>query len=215
MSRPPDPHAKVDLLRAAEEVFLEHGLEKARIEDITGRAHRSKGAFYLHFKSKEDAFKQIVEGFIARLTTCIHGSLHQLEKVPLGDFLQTCREIDIEVLDFLWQNRGVCRLMLEGGGSTQFNYMIDEFAERSRQNTKRLLRWGVDKGIYRADIDVEIASLVISGAYDRVARELIPRERKPDLSALVSELQKMLLAGAAAPALREMVDSKVKNRRRA
>jgi AcrR family transcriptional regulator len=215
MSRPADPHAKVDLLRAAEEVFLESGLEKARIEDITARAHRSKGAFYLHFKSKEDAFKQIVESFLARLTTCIHGPLHQLEKVPIGDFLERAREIDLEILEFIWQNRGVVRLMLEGGGSSQFNYMIDEFAERSRQNTKKLLRWGVDKGIYRADIDVEIASLVISGAYDRVAREIMRRERKPDLIALVGELQKMLLAGAATPALREMIDSKVKNRRRA
>jgi AcrR family transcriptional regulator len=214
MSRPPDPHAKIDLLRAAEQVFLEHGLEKARIEDITALAGRSKGAFYLHFQSKEEAFRQIVESFLARLATCIDHSTSAFESAlkELPAFLSRCREIDLEILEFVWQNRGVVRLMLEGGGSSQFGYLIDEFAERSRQNTKRLLRWGVDHGIYRADLDVEVCSLVISGAYDRVVRDLMRRDRKPDLAALVAELQKILLAGAAGAALREIIDSKVKNR---
>ena len=214
MSRPADPHAKVDLLRAAEKVFLEHGLDKARVEDITAAAGRSKGAFYLHFESKEDAFRQIVESFLARLQGCVDRSLGDFGKAG-GDvpaFLLRCREADVEILDFVWQNRGVVRLMLEGGGSAQFGYLIDEFAERSRQSTKQLLRWGVAHGLYRADLDVEVASLVISGAYDRVARELTRRERKPDLTVLVSELQKIVLGGVAGLELREVIDSKVKNK---
>jgi AcrR family transcriptional regulator len=217
MSRPADPHAKIDLLRAAEEVYLEHGLEKARIEDITGRAGRSKGAFYLHFESKEDAFRQIVEAFLARLSGCIDRSnnVFMLADRDPQAFLASCREVDLEVLEFMWQNRGVVQLMLEGGGSSEFGYLIDEFAERSRQNTKQLLRWGVDQGLYRADLDVEVGSLVISGAYDRVVRDLVRQNRKPDLQALVTALQQMLLNGAAGAELREVsigsIDSRVKN----
>src|SRR3954454_1276511 len=143
MSRPADPNAKIDLLRAAEEVFIEHGLDKARIEDITARAGRSKGAFYLHFDSKEEAFRQIVETFVARLSACID-SANDAFMTAAGepnDFLQRCAEIDLEILEFMWQNRGVVQLMLEGGGSADFGYLIDEFAERSRENTKRLLQW--------------------------------------------------------------------------
>jgi AcrR family transcriptional regulator len=214
MSRPADPNAKIDLLRAAEEVFLEHGLEKARIEDITARAGRSKGAFYLHFESKEEAFRQIVETFVARLSACIdsaNDAFMTAAAEPEG-FLQRCAEIDVEIMEFMWQNRGVVQLMLEGGGSFDYNYLIDEFAERSRQNTKQLLQWGAEHGLYRPDLDVEVASLVISGAYDRVVRDLVRRQRKPDLRSLVSELQKMLLVGAAAGRVREVIDSKVRNR---
>jgi AcrR family transcriptional regulator len=216
MSRPADPNAKIDLLRAAEEIFLECGLEKARIEDITARAGRSKGAFYLHFESKEEAFRQIVESFIARLSICIDraNDAFLLANRNAADFLTRCCELDLEILDFMWQNRGVVQLVLEGGGSAEFGYLIDEFAERSRQNTKRLLRWGVDQGLYRADLDVEVASLVISGAYDRVVRDLVKRDRKPDLPSLVGALQQMLLQGAASAPLREVIDSKVKNRGR-
>jgi AcrR family transcriptional regulator len=214
MSRPPDPNAKIDLLRAAEEVFLEHGLEKARIEDITARAGRSKGAFYLHFDSKEEAFRQIVETFVARLSGCIDAAndAFMTAVADPNNFLQRCGEIDHEILEFMWQNRGVVQLMLEGGGSADFNYLIDEFAERSRQNTQRLLAWGSQHGIYRANLDVEVAALVISGAYDRIVRDLVRRDRKPDLRLLVAELQKMLLVGAASASIREVIDSKVKNR---
>ncbi|MGZ3427448.1 MAG: TetR family transcriptional regulator, partial [Polyangia bacterium] len=61
MARPPDPNAKIDLLRAAEAVFAERGLDHAKVGEITERAGHSKGSFYLHFENKEDAFRQIVE----------------------------------------------------------------------------------------------------------------------------------------------------------
>ena len=211
MSRPADPHAKVDLLRAAEEVFLQHGLDKARVEDITARAGKSKGAFYLHFQSKEDAFKQIVESFLARLSVTVDESTAAFESGnlrELAEFLARCRELDTEIFEFIWQNRGVVRLMLEGGGSAKFGYLIDEFAERSREKTQRLLRWGVRQGLYRGDLEVEVASLMISGAYDRVAREIVRRERKPDLAAMAGELQKLLLGGIAKQGV---FDSQVRN----
>ncbi|MEO8877136.1 MAG: helix-turn-helix domain-containing protein, partial [Polyangiaceae bacterium] len=63
MSRTADPKAKIALLRSAEVVFAERGLTSARIEEITKRAGLSKGAFYLHFESKEVAFRQVVESF--------------------------------------------------------------------------------------------------------------------------------------------------------
>ena len=66
MSRTPDLMAPVALLRTAEEVFAEKGLEGARVEEIARRAKVSKGAFYLHFESKEEAFREVVESFLAR-----------------------------------------------------------------------------------------------------------------------------------------------------
>lgn len=42
------------LLRAAEQVFTQHGYEGAQLEEIANAANFSKGALYAHFKSKED-----------------------------------------------------------------------------------------------------------------------------------------------------------------
>lgn len=217
MSRPPDPNAKIDLLRAAQAEFVARGLDLARVEDITERAGRSKGAFYLHFGSKEDAFRQIVETMLARLADCIDEAAEDLEVesgikgAPL--FFQRWRDKDLEIFEFIWQNRGVVRLLLEGGKSAAFGYLIDEFAERSRRHTMRMLAWGVRQGMFRGDLDVEVASLVIAGAYDRVARELVRRTRRPELGRLLAEVQRLLISGVASRVL-DTLDRAVNHRNR-
>jgi AcrR family transcriptional regulator len=210
MPRPVDPHAKIDLLRAAEAVFVEHGLEKARVEEITARAGKSKGSFYLHFASKEEAFRQIVETTLARLA----GYLEQMEPSAgaphgLDQMVESWFELEVELFEFLWQNRGVMRLLLQGGGSASFGYLADAFAERARERTKEWLRLSVERGHYRKDLDIEVASLVISGAYDRLARALVRLDKKPDIRAWVRGAQRVLLIGCCAPDARDVVDQSV------
>src|SRR5262245_61613572 len=105
MGRPADPHAKIDLLRAAEAVFVEHGLDQAKVEEITDRAGRSKGAFYLHFESKEDCFRQIVETFLARLSSCVDLAAEEVfGRRGLEDprqYLTLWREKDTEIFEFI------------------------------------------------------------------------------------------------------------------
>jgi AcrR family transcriptional regulator len=214
MSRPADPNAKIDLLRAAEAVFVERGLDHAKVEEITGRAGHSKGAFYLHFGSKEDAFRQIVETMLARLSACLDQSGSPPESrdaATLGAYLDGLRVKELEMFDFVWANRRVVRLTLEGGGSASFGYLIDQFAERSRAHTKRMLAWGIRCGLFRPDLDVELASLFIAGGYDRVARQIVRAERKPDLGALLDQVQRLVHLGLATPALARTFDSPVNN----
>lgn len=213
MARPNDPNAKIELLRAAEAVFVEHGLEKARVEEITARAGKSKGSFYLHFASKEEAFRQIVETTMARLAGFLEqmepSSLQEGHTIDLTDTVETWFELEVELFEFLWQNRGVMRLLMQGGGGASFSYLIDVFAERARERTKDWLRRAVSHGQYRKDLDVEVASLVISGAYDRLARALVGLDRKPDIRAWIRATQRVLLMGMCAPAAREVLDRPV------
>src|SRR5262245_1911191 len=113
MSRPSDPHAKIDLLRAAEQVFVEHGLDRAKVEEITARAGRGKGSFYLHFASKEDAFRQIVETMLARLATCIDSPPEGASAMVADPEAHAAwwLEKDLEVFEHVWQNRGLMRLL--------------------------------------------------------------------------------------------------------
>ena len=49
------------LIRAARLVFARDGFEQARIEDISARAGKTRGAFYANFEGKEDVFFAIFE----------------------------------------------------------------------------------------------------------------------------------------------------------
>ena len=208
MSRPPDPHARVDLLRAARAVFVESGLDRARVEQITDRAGRSKGSFYLHFASKEDAFREVVAALIGSLA-------EMLEEVdapataaadPVA-FLEHWRRSDLRLFEFLWENRGVARLVFHGGGSAAFGHLIDEFAERARARIQEAMHAMVRAGFYRAGLDVEVNSMLLAGAYDRVARALVQQRRKPDLRRWLGQLQETLLRGIAAPRLLAVLET--------
>jgi AcrR family transcriptional regulator len=52
------------LLAAAEETFARDGFEAARLEDIARRAGYTRGAFYAHFRSKEDIFFALLEDWV-------------------------------------------------------------------------------------------------------------------------------------------------------
>src|SRR5712692_9542285 len=70
MARHADPNAKDALIAAARREFARRGLRGARIEDITAACGLSKGAFYLHFPSKEALFGELVETFFGHLASC-------------------------------------------------------------------------------------------------------------------------------------------------
>ncbi|MCS6899099.1 MAG: TetR/AcrR family transcriptional regulator [Myxococcales bacterium] len=210
MARPQDPRAKIELLKAAEAVFVEHGLERARVEEITTRAGRSKGSFYLHFSSKEEAFRQIVETLVARLGSFVD------EPPPPGPvdlevLLRRQLERSIETFEFLWMNRGVVGLLMSGGGSAEFGYLIVELEQQYRQMIERWLRWGMAQGIYRNDMDADLISLALAGAYDSLARRVVKETKRPDLRGMLLEMERFVAHAVGTPEYIAQFDSMVNN----
>jgi TetR/AcrR family transcriptional regulator len=52
------------IIAAALEVFGEHGLAAARLDDIAKRAGLSKGTIYLYFPNKEELFREMVRATV-------------------------------------------------------------------------------------------------------------------------------------------------------
>ena len=55
------------ILDAALEVFAEHGMAAARLEDIAKRAGVSKATIYLYFPNKEALFRAVIRAASASL----------------------------------------------------------------------------------------------------------------------------------------------------
>ncbi len=204
MPRPSDPHARARLLAAARGVFSERGLDRAKVEDITTRAQLSKGAFYLHFSSKEEAFRELLAGVVSHLERLLdESSSTQLATVPGSDafveYLDECHVRNVEIYEFIWENRALMAMVLEGGGSASYQHLIEEFALRAQRQTAALIQHGVEIGLYRPEIDIEAAAAFIAGGFDRVARQLVREHVKPDLEAKLREVQRLFLGGMARP----------------
>ena len=212
MPRPADRRTKIELLRAAESVFVENGLTASKVEDITARAGVSKGAFYLHFESKTDCWRQIVEAFLAKLATCLDVAPASGPGTAPDAFaaqLATWHAHDVEIFEFCWQNRGLMGMLFAGGGGAHYAYLMDEFADRVSAHIEGWARHLIAAGVYRPDVDPTLLPALISGGYERLVREMLKQPRRPDLEAWASQVQAFFMRGLLTDGARAVVDREV------
>jgi AcrR family transcriptional regulator len=210
MPRPSDPQAKPRLIEAARKVFLERGLDRAKVEEITRAAGLSKGAFYLHFESKEDAFKEILSSALAELTLeleAIEASRNEQPWDDLEGIVEHWLDKDQAIFDCLWKHRAIMRLVLEGGGSPDYQHLIELFAEGAERTTERMVRLGMERGYYRHDIDPKVAAAFCAGGYDRLARQMVRMKKKPELRLWLIEPQSIWLHALGTPAFRQAAEN--------
>lgn len=62
---------RLEMLRAARDVFATKGYHAAKIDDIVARAGVAKGTFYLYFPDKRSVFVELVDGLFSRLGAAI------------------------------------------------------------------------------------------------------------------------------------------------
>jgi AcrR family transcriptional regulator len=202
LARPGDPSARTRLITAAREVFLEHGLDRAKVEDITQAAGLSKGAFYLHFKTKEEAFKEILGGALADVGAImqdLEAARLNKEDAGLEHVIETWLVGDIAIFECLWKHRAIMRLVLDGGGSPDYQHLIEVFAEGAEQLVERLIRFGIERGYYREDIEPKQAAAFVAGGYDRLARRMVRERKKPDMERRLIAAQGLCLRALGTP----------------
>lgn len=210
MPRIADPRAKIALLRAAEEAFAERGLAAAKVEDIAKSAGLSKGAFYLHFESKEAALKQIVESFLARCGTYFAppGDYPDVPEDP-DELLDFCIERDGQIYEFLWQNRAVLRILPTCQGA--YDYLIEAFRAEIDQRNREWIEHFRSIGLFRTEIDVELCSTMIGGAYNELTIKMARSETRPPLEEWLRFAQDTFLRAFGTPELLVAVERR--NRR--
>jgi AcrR family transcriptional regulator len=180
MPRTPDPRALEKLLEAARVEFGRHGPEQARVEDVARRAGLSKGAFYLHFRSKEHAFELILQRFLCALEE--HALRRHAAEVasPEPPVLEEEVVWDTELLELLWKNRSILAAV-DGAGGRSWSRLVDGFRHRMRALVAGRLQERQVAGAMRRDLDPTVVADVVLGAYEDVGRRLVVTRAKPDL----------------------------------
>ncbi len=213
MPRPARPGAHDALLDAARTEFGRRGVERARVEDIARRAGISKGAFYLHFRTKQDAFEELVQRFLGALEEHArrrHEQEERFERDAAGAEdvprrLEFECAADAELLDVLWRNRHLLAA-LDGAGQV-YARLVGDFRRRMRALVVSRIIDRQSAGGLRRDVDPEVIGDVVVGTYEDFARRMIDMKERPDLAAWARSLLVVLYEGilerpAAPPPLR-------------
>lgn len=214
MARPADPTARAALRTAARREFVKSGIQRARIEDITHACGLSKGAFYLHYESKEALFREVVAQVEAELEPLRnareaatlqflsrHGPVKPKDLKPDSPFSRAMKALhtkeDERLLEFLWQWRDVIDVLLRGSQGTEFEGVLWTILDREVARVQVECEALKAARLMRDDIPGEVLGLMMVGTYLLVARRLSGLEEKPDFDPWVTSLQKLLSEGTA------------------
>lgn len=213
MARPADPNARSALVAAARREFARRGLRGARIADITAACGLSKGAFYLHYDSKEALFGELVDGFRMELSATAERHRTQLTEFFASHGPITRRDIatrtsryenflelemfqDLRLLEQLWENRDLVGVLLRGAQGTPFENAIWEMTERELSQIEEKFGGFQCSHACRADIPSEVFGSMCVGTYLLLAMRMSRMEAKPDLAEWARSLHLLIWEGS-------------------
>ena len=109
------------LLESGKKEFLEHGFDKASLRTICQNAGVTTGAFYSHFKKKEDLFSALVEDDLRLYNQMYDGLMDRIID-------QKSTQLDSEALlmSFIMDHRDLFKLLFDCAQGTKYeNFKAD------------------------------------------------------------------------------------------
>ena len=183
----------VKIINAATKVFAKKGFFNARISDIAKEAKVADGTIYLYFNNKFDILISVFEEEISNLIAQINKLLDQEQdpKKMLAIFIT-------KHLTIMKKNRNlaeVIQIELRQSSKIIKDYRNNKFSEYL-DIIASIIKLGQDQGIYRSDIDPEIAKRAVFGALDEIARIwAIPSSVKYTAEEMADQVVNIFLLG--------------------
>jgi AcrR family transcriptional regulator len=187
--RPRSERAEQAIIDAALEAFAEHGVEGVRVEDIAARAGVGKATVYRRWPGKEDLLMAALAAMKRPLPE------------PRGESVRDDLIAMVDVMAYDSDNPCYARqfAMLHGEGERFPKLMArykESVVEPRREMIRAVIRRGVETGEVKADTDVEVAMLTVTGAVMARSKH-DATEAAPDFAVRVVN---QILDGIAAPA---------------
>ncbi|MBX7449617.1 TetR family transcriptional regulator KstR2 [Mycolicibacterium sp. 3033] len=143
-----------ELLRLAAAMFAERGLRATTVRDIADSAGILSGSLYHHFSSKEEMVDEVLRGFLDwlfdRYQQIVATEPNPLERLR-GLFMASFEAIATRHAEVVIYQDEAKRL----SSQPRFAYV----EERNRQQRKMwvdVLTEGIEQGLFRPDVDVDL-----------------------------------------------------------
>ena len=165
---------KKQILSVAKTLFSQKGYYQTQISDIQKEAGVARGTIYLYFKSKDNIFENILEEFQLQWSLV----LKQHAPGEKGD-LDIFRFRIKKTLEFFAKNPDYCNILLRIGLGLGENLdpIIRDFNRKMLELIRNYILEAVDAGMFRENIDIDLTSNLLSGAFMRMAYQYTIMEK--------------------------------------
>ncbi|WP_255502547.1 TetR/AcrR family transcriptional regulator [Lysinibacillus sp. SGAir0095] len=169
-------------MNAALDEFAQNGFEKASTNQIVKNARIGKGMLFYYFQNKEELFNYLINYSFDLANTKL---IEQVDRKE-SDFIERLKQIAHAKTEFHLTHPNV--LIFLGNLFLNDNTGIsDSFKNRYEQmmNSRiSLLYDGIDKTLFRKDIDTEKAFKLIQWSIDGYQNELIAKLKNHNLTTI-------------------------------
>lgn len=192
-----EPEKRDKILSGALKVFSKKGFYKSKVSDIAKEAGVADGTIYLYFKNKDDLLICIFEEKIAELISRL--------KDKLTDARSPEEKIWVFVenhLRLLEENRDLAEMLqIELRQSNKFmkEYIPVKFLEYL-DILSAVIAEGVERGVFRDDINPTIARRIIFGALDEISLAwVLSKKGKYDIGESAKQVYSIVVNGMKSP----------------
>jgi AcrR family transcriptional regulator len=156
---------RAEIVDAAFAEFSERGYHQTAIADIARRLGAGHGTFYRYFKNKRDILEHVVDDLVARIEETLSGENAPDVPGTLEEYRAQSERIAEGVSAIFELDPRIARMLLFESTSIDpelTDRMLGLF-DLSGQAAAAHLRYGVERGYLRADLDVEYTADAITG----------------------------------------------------
>jgi AcrR family transcriptional regulator len=157
-----DPNERrLEIMNAAERLFNEKGFENTAVSDIVESIGVAQGTFYYYFKSKDDVFNAIAEGFLNEYT-------ESFTVVVDNEKLTTIQKVEILLgkgLELMENNEGVM-FYLHTKENIELHEKVErKFIEHVTPLAVKIVKQGVKEKLFDIEYPEEVVTFLMMGSH--------------------------------------------------
>ncbi|MDO3681116.1 TetR/AcrR family transcriptional regulator [Paenibacillus ehimensis] len=183
------------ILDAALKVIAENGYHNAQVSRIAKEAGVADGTIYLYFKNKEDILISLFQKKLGDLVAQFHSSINETDSAD--EALRKICEIHYTMLEQNVDLAFVTQIELRQS-SLELRKEIGLVVKTYIELIEKVLRQGIEEGIFRANLDVKLTRLLVFGSMDEVVTSWLIAGRKYSLAAQVDKTVEFFIQGLKA-----------------
>jgi len=185
--RPRSEAKRSRIVEAATRHFAEHGYHAARVGDIAIALGIAKGSIFQHFGSKDGLFFEVYKKAVHSFSRY----LHVPDEVRSQGFFEILRYWLVRTEHLVHEDWILYRIYLLGNYGTDLvlKREINRFLiAEDPYGTVEFVRFGIERGELRKDLDVEMMVSIIDWMVERFQDALLTAELDPGLFRRQGEL---------------------------
>jgi len=178
--RPRSEGKRARIIEVAMRHFAEHGFEAARVADIAAELDIAKGSVFQHFGSKDGLFFEVYKKAVRAFSPY----LNVPPEIRKQGFFEVLRYWLVRTDHMVREDWVPYRVYLLGNYGTDLPLRreINRFLiAEDPYGRIEFVRWGLDRGELRKDLDVEIIVSIIDWMVERFQDALLTEELDPGL----------------------------------